>query len=512
MEREPEASEKAPRPLVRIRGGLHWGLWLVVTGLAATARADTLDEIRHRGRLVWGADQEGGGPYVYADPNDPQRLMGFEAELAEVLAGHLVRPQFFQANWDNLPAFLRNGEIDIVLNGYEWTPERAAQMEATRPYYIYELQLLARADDPRIRSWEDLRRREGRRLCEVSALAGSAAAAYLREHWANDVRIVEYDGNANAMAKVRDGTHEATLQDLPIALFYGKDMRFVGDPVGRGYYVIYARKGASRLVQQLNHAIEESLRDGRLKAIYEKYGLWNRTQEELIKAAPVSGRSASTSGWGAVQQYGPLLVQAAGITVLLSGTAMPIAMVVGLFVALGRLYGPSPLRWALTVYVEVLRGTPVMLQLWVIYFLLPQLLPVSPGPLYAAIFGLAINYSAYEAEIYRAGLQAIPAGQMQAALALGMSRATALRRILVPQAVRIVVPPVTNDFIALFKDTSICSVIAVVELTKRYSILANNNQGAILVLAAMTALLYLAMSYPLSLLAGRMERRLAGRR
>ena len=127
----------------------------------------------------------------------------------------------------------------------------------------------------------------------------------------------------------------------------------------------------------------------------------------------------------------------------------------------------------------------------------------------AAVLGLAVNYSAYEAEIYRAGLQAIPAGQMHAALALGMTRRTALRRVIVPQAVRIVIPPVTNDFIALFKDTSVCSVIAVTELTKQYNILANST-GAVVELAAMTGLLYLLMSYPLAIVARRVERRLAG--
>ena len=146
-----------------------------------------------------------------------------------------------------------------------------------------------------------------------------------------------------------------------------------------------------------------------------------------------------------------------------------------------------------------------MLQLYTIFFLLPVIgirLPALP----AAVCGLAINYSAYEAEIYRAGLLAIPVGQMEAALSLGMSKWTALRRVLVPQAVRLVIPPVTNDFIALFKDTSICSVITVVELTKSYSILANST-GAYLELAILTALLYLMMSYPLSLLARRLERR-----
>jgi polar amino acid transport system substrate-binding protein len=148
-----------------------------------------------------------------------------------------------------------------------------------------------------------------------------------------------------------------------------------------------------------------------------------------------------------------------------------------------------------------------LLQLFTIYYVIPPAFGFTLHPLVAAILGLAINYSAYESEIYRAGLLAIPVGQMEAALSLGMSRAAALRHIIVPQAVRLVIPPVTNDFIALFKDTSICSVITVVELSKRYSILVNNT-NAYLELALVTALLYLMMSYPLSLLARRLERKM----
>src|SRR5207302_2774236 len=138
-------------------------------------------------------------------------------------------------------------------------------------------------------------------------------------------------------------------------------------------------------------------------------------------------------------------------------------------VALGRVYGPGWVAAPLGVYVEVLRGTPLLLQLYFVFYLIPQVVPfLTLTPLAAGIIGLAVNYSAYEAENYRAGLLAIPGGQMEAALALGMSTWTALRRVIIPQAVRMVIPPVTNDFISLFKDTSICSVIAVTELTNRY--------------------------------------------
>jgi len=139
-----------------------------------------------------------------------------------------------------------------------------------------------------------------------------------------------------------------------------------------------------------------------------------------------------------------------------------------------------------------------------------ELIPGSSAyftPLVCGILGLAVNYSAYEAENYRAGLTAIPRGQMEAALALGMTPLTAIRRVIAPQAIRIVIPPVTNDFIALFKDTSVCSVILITELTRQYNTLYNFNRSLIVELVFLTAALYLLMSWPLGILAGWLERR-----
>ena len=186
-------------------------------------------------------------------------------------------------------------------------------------------------------------------------------------------------------------------------------------------------------------------------------------------------------------------------------------MFIGMVVALGRVYGPGLVRFPLGLYVEFLRGTPLLLQLYFVFYLLPQLIPgFNLSPIQAGILGLAINYSAYEAENYRAGLLAIPRGQMEAALALGMNPLTALRVVIVPQAVRVVIPPVTNDFIALFKDTSVCSVILITELTRKYNELYNFNRDYIIHLAFITAGLYLIMSYPLAIVARILEKRLGG--
>ncbi len=149
-------------------------------------------------------------------------------------------------------------------------------------------------------------------------------------------------------------------------------------------------------------------------------------------------------------------------------------------------------------------------RLFLIFYVLPTAVPeLSMRPIYAGIVGLAINYSAYEAENFRAGLQAVPKGQMEAALALGMTPFVAIDHVIIPQAVRIVVPPITNDFIALFKDTSVCSVILITELSRQYNVLYNNHREHILLFAAMTAGIYLLLSYPLSLLARVVERRFA---
>jgi polar amino acid transport system substrate-binding protein len=506
----------------------------LLVSLRSLATADALADIRARGALVWGGDEEGGGPYVYPRDDDPNQTTGFEVEIAARLANSLgVTARFFQGPWDRMPELLRTRKIDMVLNGYEWTPARLETMDATIPYFVYALQLMARADDVTLKAATDLSnpRPDGRRR-RLGVLTGSAAETYARREF-GAVEVVSYDGNTDALREVETGKLDATLQDTPITAFYGPrfpSLRAVGAPVGRGYYVIYVRKGETALVAALNEALISLIQSGELGRLYRRWGLWDDAQYELTHVAAAgrfygySSETGSTApsaipattadirptarprGWTVVRRYGLTLLEAAGMTVILSVLSFPLAIAAGLLIALGRLYGPRWLRPLLVSYVEFLRGTPLMLQLYFIFFFLPEIGIVVPA-FWTAICGLAMNYSAYESEIYRAGLQAIPRGQMEAALSLGMPRRLALRRIVVPQAVRIVIPPVVNDFIALFKDTSVCSVVTLVELTKRFSVLSQSTQ-ATAELMILTALLYMLMSTPLTLLSRRLERRL----
>jgi polar amino acid transport system substrate-binding protein len=200
-----------------------------------------------------------------------------------------------------------------------------------------------------------------------------------------------------------------------------------------------------------------------------------------------------------------LFLRGAGVTLLISMLAMALAVPLGLALALSRLYGGAPLRFFAHAYVELFRGTPVLLQLYILYYGLAPLVHLSA--LAAAILGLGLNYGAYEAEVHRAAMQAVPAGQSEGAAALGLSRAQSLRLVLLPQALRTALPAMTNDLIALLKDSSLVSVITVVELTKQMTITAVDVRSWALP-GALCAGLYFAMSYPLARLAARLEARL----
>jgi polar amino acid transport system substrate-binding protein len=462
--------------------------------------------------LRWGGDAGGGAPFIIESAGGGKP--GFEVELADYLANKLgLRSELVRKEWDMLPQDLKRGDIDIILNGYEWSPDRQREMLSTIPYYIFRLQLITRKDDDSIRGWDDLRARAGQRKKRIGVLSGSGGHRYVEKEFGNGVEIeaLGEEGTTGVMAKVQKGALDATVQDTPTATYYvgpGREfpgLQLTGPAVDPGYFVIYLRPSDTERCDRLNEALRQAIADGTLHRIYSKYGLWNGDQEDLLAEAshwPPDVAGSQTS----LTRYGKVLTRAAGTTVLLACLSMPLAMLAGLLIAVGRLYGPRWLDWLLGAYVEFLRGTPLLLQLSVIYYLLPNAGIFLPA-FWAGVLGLAINYSAYEAENYRAGLLAIPRGQMEAALALGMTTWTALRHVIIPQAVRIVIPPVTNDFIALFKDTSVCSVIAVTELTNRYRELSVNHPHLVIELGVMTALLYLLMSYPLSIVARRLEKR-----
>jgi len=213
---------------------------------------------------------------------------------------------------------------------------------------------------------------------------------------------------------------------------------------------------------------------------------------------------SAVSRWDAAVRYLPSLLRAAVVTLALSGLSMTLAVCLGVAIASGRVYGPPLVRAVLTGYVELTRGTPILLQLFVLYYGLAAAIRLPA--FVAAFLGLALNYAAYESEIYRSALDAVGRGQLEAARTLGFSEWQILRLIRGPQAFRLALAPMTNDFVALLKDSSLVSVLTVVELTKQTQIFAT-NLGSWVLPGVLCAGLYLAMSLPLSALARTLEER-----
>ncbi|HXP60602.1 MAG TPA: ABC transporter substrate-binding protein/permease [Dongiaceae bacterium] len=486
-----------------VAGGSLLAVLLVAGVRPGALAADRLEEIRQRGVLLWGADAEGGAPYVYPDPQRPERLIGFEYELAEALASKLgVKARMVQNQWDQLIPALERGNFDILLNGLELTPQNRQRIAMSEPYFVYAQQIVTRQETAGLGSMELLKGKP------VGVLSSSVAQRLLEQMGGTDLRI--YPGNVESFRDLKARRIEAVVLDLPIALHYAQPdpaLRFSGAPFAPGYYGIGVRKQEVLLLGAINQAIRELAADHTLERIYRKYGVWDERQEQMKDYRPAAVTEAKRiSALREWPKYLPLLLRGAVTTVELSVLAMGLAVAAGLVLVVARLYGVAPLRWLARAYVEVIRGTPLLIQLFLIYYGLPEI-GIRLNAFSAAILGLGLNYAASEAENYRAGIQAVARGQTEAALALGMDSWQTLRRVVLPQAVRIVIPPVTNDFVAMFKDSSIVSVITMVELTKVYGMLAMSTYDYI-GLGLMTAGIYFALSYPVSILAGRLEQRL----
>lgn len=188
----------------------------------------------------------------------------------------------------------------------------------------------------------------------------------------------------------------------------------------------------------------------------------------------------------------PQIVKATGVTLMLSSAAVLVGILLGLFLALGRMSKIKPLKGICWFYIWVFRGTPMLMQIFFIYFTLPQLVKFIKIEEYsAAIIALGLNSAAYLAEIIRAALQSIDKGQLEASKALGMSYGLAMRRIIIPQSIRRMLPPVGNEFIMLIKDTSLVSAISLTELLKVARGLVSSTGDAIYYLPIAAIYLFL---------------------
>ena len=316
-------------------------VFLLASGTPSTFAPGHLEEIKSRGVLLWGADAEGGAPYVYPDPEKPEQLIGFECDLADALAAKIgVKAKMVQNQWDQLIPAVERGNFDIILNGLELTADNQQHIAMSRPYFVYAQQIVTRKNTAGLTRLEDLKGKA------VGILSGTAAQRLVEKMGGADMRI--YPGNVESFRDLKAQRIEAVVLDLPIAMFYAKpdaELKFSGDPFAPGYYGIGVRKPDTTLLAAINTAVEELAQDHTLEKIYRKYGVWDERQESLKDYQPevvVQRKSISTlREW---PKYLPLLLRGAVTTVELSILGMALAIVVGLVIVMLRLYAITPMR------------------------------------------------------------------------------------------------------------------------------------------------------------------------
>lgn len=480
---------------------------LIATGGASAAGAQPVP-------FRWAGDPEGGAPFVEADPARPDVLVGFDVEIAALIARSLGRePEFVNITFTSLDQSIARGDAEIGLSGVEDTPARRVSLAVTLPYYEFREVLSVRdGDAERFASLADLR---GKR---VGTLGGTIAyEILLRAERDHGLQAVSYEDDVHPFSDLLIGRVDAVLLDNVLADRRRRTMHgFTVQPrtIATGHYVGILGARNTELRDQVNRIFRDAMRDGTLERILRKWNVWDDAQRVLfsrvlageevpaIVGLDTTASVATVSKLEAARRYLPSLLRASVVTIVLSCLSMGLAVVIGVLIATGRVYGGPLARSALAGYVELIRGTPILLQLFVLYYGLAEaiLLPAFA----AALLGLALNYAAYESEIYRSALEAVPIGQIEAARTLGLSERQVLTLVRAPQAFRLALAPMTNDFVALLKDSSLVSVLTVLELTKQTQIFAT-NLGSWVVPGILCAGLYLAMSLPLSALARRIE-------
>ncbi|MFT3764511.1 MAG: ABC transporter permease subunit [Minicystis sp.] len=451
-------------------------LVLLLGGVAAAGREEA-------GRITVATDAS----YPPFESSVNGEIVGFDVDLVRAVAregGLLV--DFVDQPFDGILPGLRQGRYDAAVSAMTITEERARVVDFTDPYYDAGQVIAVRAGDARVHGLADLR---GKVVAVQRGTTGHRLAERIE-----DARVKTFDAVEPAFLELLAGRADAVLNDGPTTLLYARQhagIAVAGHPLTDETYGIAVRKGNADLLAKLNQGLR------RVRAS----GEYDRLRQRWLDGS--GGRTAR----GGVFVY---LLGGLGLSILLWGCSLAAALVAGLAVALGRLSPRSWLRWPATLYVEIIRGVPLLvLVLWIYFGVLSDVLGRAGVPLHwfpASVLAFGACYAAFVGETYRAGIESVDPGQVEAARALGLSRRQAMRWIVLPQAVRNILPALGNEAIALFKDTSLATVIAVNELMNRGRQVAGRDFRTMETYSIVAAL-YLVTT----LLFARLERRVEAR-
>lgn len=461
------------------------GLWRPVAAQSA------LERVRASGELRVGID----ATYPPFGSAEGGEFSGFDVDIARAIARQLrVQAVLVNASFDGVFPALQNGTFDVVVSAVTITPERSQTMLFSEPYINAGQAIAVRADSA---------------IAGVEGLPGrtvgvqiNTTAQFSMEKIAG-VTIAKYNTIDLALLDLQNGRVDAVASDGPV-LRYMARMSFPGvKTVGRDYtdepFGIVLARGSDDLRRAVNAALWQVQESGEYAAIHARwFGEASQTAGTPAVAPPAFDAGLIARTW-------TIFVRGVGLTAFMAVVSLLLGLPLGLVLALARVQSRRLVSAPAATYVEVMRGTPLLVQILFIYFVLPSF-GVNLPAYTSGILALTLNAAAYISEIFRAGIVSIDAGQMEAARTLGMTYWQAMRRIILPQTFRRVVPPLTNEGIALLKDSSLVSVIGLTELARTGQELAS-RYAAPLTIWPLVALLYLALTFPLTRVAQYLERK-----
>ncbi|GBL09483.1 L-cystine transport system permease protein YecS [Microcystis aeruginosa Sj] len=431
------------------------------------------------------------------------QLTGFDIDLMRAIGKEAdLNIDFRNLPFDGIIPALQARTVEAAISGMTITAERAQAISFSRPYFRAGLAIAVREDNKTIKNFEDLK---GKRIAVQIGTTGALEATKIP-----GAVVSQFDSAALALQELINGRVEAVVNDKPVTLYAIKQaglrrVKVVGELLTEEFYGIALPKNSPYL-QLINDALGRVIESGQYDVIFQQW--FGEKPPVLPLVAPaLKNLQESRFNWG--ELFYNLIVKGVPWTILLTVLSFLFGLIGGTLVAIALI---SPYKWLkiiCRIYVDFFRGTPMLVQLFLIYFGLPGLfreigLNIDLDRLPAALFALSLNVAAYLAEIMRGGIQSIDNGQWEACSSLGMSPVQTMREVIFPQAFRWMLPPLGNEFITLIKDTSLAAVIGFEELFRQGQLMVATTYKAFEIYIAV-ALVYLVLTTLSSVVFKRLE-------
>lgn len=442
-------------------------------------------------------------PFVFQ--NDQSKYTGIDMELIKAIA----KDQGFTLEISN-PGFdaavsdVQNGNADGMIAGMTVTDARKATFDFSDPYYTTN-SILAVQESSKISSYEDLKGKT------VGVKNGTASQTFLEENKSKyGYKIKTFSDGASMYDSLNSGSVAAIMDDEPVIKYAIKQGRkfktpIEGTPSGQTAFAVQ-KDSNPELIEMFNNGLANLKESGEYQKILDKY--LSSDSEESTESTSVD----ETTIWGLLQNNYKQLLSGLGVTIALALLSFAIAMVIGIIFGMFSVSPYKWLRWTAEIFVDVIRGIPLMILAAFIFWGIPNLIESMTGhqspinDFLAGTIALSLNAAAYIAEIVRGGIQAVPAGQMEASRSLGISYSKTMRKIILPQATKLMLPNFVNQFVIALKDTTIVSAIGLVELFQTGKIIIARNYQSFKMYAIL-AVFYLVIITLLTRFAKQLEKR-----